>query len=172
MSKTTFPHSALALAGLACVCLASCFEEPPPLPNAYGYVFHESTGIPSHVLVHGKEVAVRFAPTSDPVALTALMALDWPVLYPNADGTHIFVEGFLDGKVQSTEAAPDRATPEPFQELRLVNWYIVTPFERLDGSDAGPSPGSKTSRSKLEAKDFRMPIGGSDLSRYQRKKAP
>lgn len=172
MSKATSPRSALAVAGFACLFLASCLEKPPPPPDAFGYVFHESTGIPTYVLVDGKEVAIHFAPTSDPVALTALMALDWPVLYPNADGKHIFVEGFLDDKVQSTPAAPDRATPEPFQELRLVNWYIVTPFERLNGTGAPAEPVTRTSRSRLEPGDFRIPLGGSDLSRYQRKRVP
>ena len=70
-----------------------------------------------------------------------LQALTWNVLYPNDDGTRIFLRGQYDRQAQS---------------FRLVHWYIKTPFEKLVIEDETHIPHNvhKVISQSLERTDF------------------
>ena len=98
--------------------------------QTFGYVFRETTGLTSHVLLPGgREVAVQFRADSDPVALRSLRALRWNVLYPNARGKRMFLVGGLDHVVRHTPSRLNMAQSEPYREFTLRDWYVIAPFE-------------------------------------------
>jgi len=103
--------------------------EPVPA-QTFGYVFRQTTGLTSHVLLpEGREVAVQFGADSDPIALRSLRALRWNVLYPNARGERMFLVGGLHHVVRHTPSRLNMAQSEPYREFTLRDWYVVAPFE-------------------------------------------
>lgn len=152
--------------------LAACAGSRRTPSPTFGYVFHETTGLTSGVLDDGKLIAIQLRDDSDPVALRTLRDLGWPVLYANGDGHCIFVTGRLSPDVKWTPDRPDMAQSEPYRELTLESWHIVTPFRvRIVTSVAVPQEFREESRAGLRAEDFRTPtlVQDVDLGRFQRR---
>jgi hypothetical protein len=147
-----------------------------PSIKTFGYRHAETTGITESVEIEpGRTVLIRFHKDSDPAAFRSLRALNWNVLYPNSDDTHLFIVGELLPAVQQTPDSPNRAQSEPYQEFRLRDWYLLTPFETWN-EPRGWLPGdpfARRWRNTLKSSDFkwikwRTP---SELQRFQRKRS-
>ncbi len=91
--------------------------------HAYGFIFHETTGITTFLLVNGKEQAVQFTPQSSRLARETLFDLDAFHLYKNADGHHIVVEGVLDAETRWTPSGPGLPSSEPYRDFTLRFWH-------------------------------------------------
>jgi len=160
---------------VTCFLTCSCAPVSSPRVETFGYVLRETTGITTSVIQGEKEMAILFTPNSDPIALRTLRSLDWRTLYPNANGHHIFVKGSLDNNVHWTPNEPNMAQSEPYRQFRLVNWYIVTPYERLVlVNESLPLKLKKEVRQSLKTDDFegRDVVDGVDLARFQKKQKP
>ena len=160
---------------ITCLLVSSCTLTKQTHIDTYGYIFHETTGITRAILLDGTETKIKFTTDSDKIALDTLTSLDWPVLYPSGDGKHIFVQGHLSNKVRWTPDLPNMAATEPFKEFRLTNWYIITPFKRINFVEEWLSESYKIDLSyNLNPSDFNKKEVLEDvtLSDYQRHQAP
>lgn len=151
----------------------------PEQLREYRFVHMETTGITSFVVVAGSEIAIEFSKESDPEAVQGLYSLRGEVLFPNArqdrENEGIVLVGALDPEIRHTPTTPAGAkylmpTSEPYQELRLVGWYLRAPFPRYHHvqtpMDDGVEP-AITQRDRLTPDDFERPIRG-DLARFVR----
>lgn len=160
---------------VSCFLICSCTLQDGSRIETFGYVFHETTGITRGIIKNGQEIKIKFSNDSDSVALRTLTSLKWFVLYPSGDGNHIFVEGHLDNKIQWTQNHPNMAKSKPFQEFKLNNWYIVTPFKRINFVEEwSPETFVKVSSNSLEPSDFETEdaIDGIDLAQFRRNQRP
>jgi len=137
--------------------ISSCALQDSSQIPTFPYVFSESTGITSAIIINGKKINIKFSNDSDLVALKALTSLEWFVLYPNGDGEHIFLEGYLDNKIHWTPSSPTMAQAESYQEMKLVNWYIKTPFKRINlKNELLPDKHEIVLGHKLKESDFKF----------------
>lgn len=160
---------------ISCVLISSCALQDDSHIETFGYVFHETTRITQGILKDGQEIKIKFSMDSDSVALRTLTSLNWFVLYPNDDGNHLFVEGHMDNKIQWTKNHPNMAKSESFQEFELNNWYIVTPFKRINFVEEwSPETFLIVLSNSLEPGDFMTAevIEGIDPAQFQRKQRP
>ena len=161
--------------------LSSCkrSQQPPVFEQSesgtavhtYGFVFHETTGITTNVLLDGEEVAIQFHPDSNPIALASLRALKWNVLYPNSKGERIFVTGRYSTETYRTPSCDGCPTSEEYHFFTLNDWYILVPFEEWQDKDGDPLGEIVTNqRQSLENGDFESFDGSDtvDIHRFQR----
>lgn len=144
--------------------------------DSYGYVFKETTGMTSHIVINGKEVPISFSKDSAPLALRSLRALKWKVLYANSAGRTIFIIGEYSAAPRMTPPGPGYAQPEEYHEFKLVRWYIVTPFEGFFwwyGSGPPVDMPLRRTKNHLGLEDFRDFVGKDkfDVRRFQRREA-
>lgn len=154
-----------------CIFLSSCASTKHSHIDTYGYITHATTGITRAILLNGTEIKIKFTADSVKVALNTLTSLDWPILYASGDGKHIFIQGHLSNKVKWTPDAPNMATSEPYQEFRIINWYIQTPFKRITFVEEWLPESYKTELSyNLKPSDFQNKevLNGVILLDYQR----
>jgi len=107
-----------------------------------GYIFHETTGHTEYLLINSNEVPIKFDSKSNKIALNSLYSLNPSILYPNSDGTKIFVIGhFLQGN----------------KIFMLEHWYIKAPFKEYIVVDETELPHKIEifERHELSISDFR-----------------
>lgn len=147
--RTFLCHIAMSMLACGGVCLSNEVEEN----RLYPFVFKESTADTQFVLADSQLLPVRsFSADSNAKAVAALTALKANILYPNADGTKIFLTGSHDGKSVFT----------------LKGWFIVSPFLSSELVDEAVLPHRfrLVKRLHLIATDFS--IGGVDPGGFVR----
>lgn len=161
--------------------LASCHRSQQPRSfeqieagtalQTCGFVFHETTGITTSVLLDGNEAAIQFHSDSNPIALASLRALKWNVLYPNSKAERIFVTGWYSAESYRTASCDGCPTSEEYHFFTLNDWYILVPFEEWQNKDGDPLGEIVTKqRQSLENTDFELFEGRDtvDVHRFQR----
>lgn len=146
-----------------------------PKNKIYGFVHHETTGTSSYIVINGKQIPIRFRADSDLVAVRSLNALNWKIFLPNSDGTKLFLIGQFFARPKHTSSCEGCSTVEEYREFRLVDWFIITPFEVVRDDCNDCSYLLKTNlqtRHQLELKDFSDFEGRDtiDIRRFQREK--
>ena len=113
--------------------------------TVFQYRFYEQTGQNQFVVVDGEEVPIRFDRiSSSSAALSALDALTWNVIYPNADG-EISLLGWR---------APEDG------RFVLEHWTLAVPFDCYElptWETPLSAPELLQSRMELEPADFEPP---------------
>jgi hypothetical protein len=120
-------------------CSGSANNQEPK--KEYGYIFQETTGQNQYIVVDSQRLPIRFADTSNKMALQSLRALKHRVLTGNSGGENIFVVGDYDVTSHS---------------FLLDHWYIKVPFVEYvpDDETYPPGPVHKVNRPSLERTDF------------------
>jgi hypothetical protein len=152
--------------------------EYPEGGKEYPFVFMDTTGICTYLLINNNLVAIEYSERSDQENLQLFHALKWTLLYPNAqrDDIRIFVVGKLHDELLSTIECEGCPEPEKYQEFELYTWYIETPFSEIQYDEKNPMDVDfyKTiERRHLAAIDFRIDklkynIDDYDLQKYER----
>jgi hypothetical protein len=106
----------------------------------YGYVFHETTGITSHILKDGKEIPIQFSSDSNQEQLKMLDSLKWNILYPNSSGDKIFLIGELTKDTKNTPEKANMPSSQTYQNFKLIGWYIKIPFMEMVIKDINDLP--------------------------------
>ncbi|MBK1882012.1 hypothetical protein JIN85_06270 [Luteolibacter pohnpeiensis] len=120
--------------------------EEVKVDRIYPYIFAESTGDNKFTICDKSIKPIRrFALDSNMESVNTLMALRYNVIYPNSDGTKIF----LRGEYNIVDSS-----------FRLTGWFIVSPFVSRDVVDVNklPQEYKTVKRVNLVADDFRIPV--------------
>lgn len=119
--------TSLIIASVSAVTISTYYTHSnASVDGSFGYVFKESTGRNEFLIVNGETIPMRIDDVhSNHESLRLLQSLDWKVLYPNANGKNIMLQG--------------RYTPRTGTFI-LRSWSIVIPFERIvqESSDTLP----------------------------------
>jgi hypothetical protein len=137
-----------------------------PQSQEYPFKYKAATGISTYVVCDDKEVPIRYTSDSDPVALKALFALRWRVLYTTGSGTELKLIGVLNPVPKPPPTGKHFAQTQACHDFNLRDWYVTTPFESIVGQE-GSGDTRVVPRSRLEASDFRSP---QDPTRWQRRR--
>ena len=137
-----------------------------PQSQEYPFRYKAATGISAYVVCDDNEVPIRYTADSDPVALKALLALRWRVLYTAGSGTDLKLIGVLDPVPKPPPTEKHFAQTQACHDFNLQDWYVTTPFESIVGQE-GSGDTRVVSRSRLEASDFRSP---QDPARWERRR--
>lgn len=150
VTKWTFLcHIAISMLACGGVCRPNEVDES----RLYPFVFKESTGDSQFVLADSRLVPVRsFSRSSNDDAVAALRALRANILYPNGDGTKIFLRGSYDGESVFT----------------LKSWFIVSPFVSSEIVDEAALPHRFRMVKRLHLIPTDFSIGGVDIGRFVR----
>jgi hypothetical protein len=130
-------------------CSGSANNQEPK--KEYGYIFQETTGQNQYIVVDSQRLPIRFADTSNKMALQSLRALKPSVLYGNCDGKNMFVVGEYDSASHS---------------FSLDHWYLKVPFVEFAVEDETQVPHkvNKVNRTSLERSDFERKGGFDPLN--------
>jgi len=112
--------------------------------QTYRFFYEESTRANNSILLDGELLPITFINARDTeVPLSALLALKWNVLYPNAEG-NIWLFGRLN---------PDDST------FQLIHWQLKTPYEAYEYSEIEmPASDKLVLRESLDIDDFNKPL--------------
>ena len=146
-------------------------RDPSPV-RSYGYVHWETTGVTDGIVVHRKKIPIQFRADCDALALRAFRALKWEVLATNSRGRNIFLVGQLYPERKFTPRCEACASSEEYQEFRLIDWYITTPFKVARWPENQlPIAAQMNIRKELQPSDFDEFDGKDtmDVRRFQRK---
>ncbi len=148
-----------ALAGL--LALSGCGT---PAASTYRYTAAVTTGIGHQIVVDGKEEAVLFSETSDPMARWSLCHLKSEVLH--AAGNKITVTGSIEKHVPKAARKPpvhlsngqtaEFADPAAHLLFRITDWKLKAPFHEyhLDSDTDITQPFPLKVRHTLRRDDF------------------